>query len=110
MKILFGTCLCPSFVSFGSERFLLDELFAVRGDFPSRIEVWRLPFLLVPGRRSASVRFLREHSDHRQGFVLFLESTVAVVIPFLFPLPVTQSFNFNGFNFACCVVIPRCFF
>jgi hypothetical protein len=44
---------------------------------------------------------VREHSDHRQGFVLFLESTVAVVIPFLFPLPVTP---------ACCVVIPGCFF
>jgi hypothetical protein len=71
----------PWFVSFGSERFLLVELFAVRGDFHWRIEVWcfavstraRPPFLCPI--------LVREHSDHRQGFVLFLESTVAVVIP-----------------------------
>jgi hypothetical protein len=30
----------PSFVFFGSERLLLVELFAVRGNFPSRVEVW----------------------------------------------------------------------
>jgi hypothetical protein len=60
------------------------ELFTVRGDFQSRNEVWcfavstraRPPFLCPI--------LVREHSDHRQGFVLFLESTVVVVIPGFF--------------------------
>jgi hypothetical protein len=57
------------------------ELFAVRGDFQSRNEVWCFAVSIRTRPPFLCLILVREHSDHRQGFVLFLESTVVVVIP-----------------------------